>query len=103
MKKFITKILGADFLVLFDSPDLDAVGISNDCKRVIKIDPTLHKDVQVEIFWHEVSHMILALTGLSHTLSEGQDEAIAQSFGFALARFFTDNVGILHLVYRSNG
>ncbi len=85
-------ILGAKFRVLLEAPDDPCnAGESSDCKRTIKIAPDLPVEVQVETLYHEVVHMMLKLSGVSHALTDELDEAVAQGIGFALTQFLTNN------------
>jgi hypothetical protein len=89
------QILGSTFKIIQVAPDnLDEVGFTDVCGRIIKISPDVPADVQLETFYHEIVHAILALAGISHTIDEKEEEAIAQCLGYGLLHFLTTNPNI---------
>lgn len=58
--------------------------------RIICISTKTPTDRQWPILFHELSHAILDITGLSHLFSNKQQEAICDSFGNALAQLIME-------------
>ena len=84
-------ILGAAFSVsVCDLPD-NLAGDSDDAGRVIRINKRLGYDVQLETLYHEVIHMMFALGGYQHVLSDKREEALAQFLGVAFSNFLLSN------------
>jgi hypothetical protein len=66
-------------------------GESNDVKREILIHQDLPPAVKVETFYHEVAHMMLALSGWDDYLGNEVDEGLAQFLGASIAQFLSVN------------
>lgn len=59
--------------------------------RVMAIDDSLPHSAQVEVFYHELIHLMLDHTGLSNMLDDKQQEVFAQCLGVTLAYVVTAN------------
>ena len=86
-------ILGTSIQVM-TVPMADECGESDADQRVIKIDTQVPLDTQLETFYHEVTHIILALSGVGVVLTAQQEEAVAQALGHGFYRFLCDNEGL---------
>lgn len=85
------KILGDDYSVSVMPLDSDRAGESSDTHRTIIIADGFPKKSQTEIFYHEIAHQFLRLTGLAHMFNEETEEALAQSIGYCMYRFIQEN------------
>lgn len=71
---------------------LDECGHTIVCDRVIRIGKELTPPVQVETFYHELVHVILAHMGLDYMLQEETtEELFAQGLGMALTYLISTN------------
>ena len=92
-------LCGAPFeLVLARTSDPPAIGESSDTNRTITIDPSYPLEVRNETLCHEIVHMMLAMTGLCHNLTEQQEEAVAQGIGLALAHLVKHNPDLIAIL-----
>lgn len=66
-------------------------GESHQAQRRILVQKDARPDVKVEIFYHELAHIILCHSGMSDILTDQEHEAIAQCFGVALSYILTHN------------
>ena len=85
-------ILGYSFALEFvDTLPSDQMGESCIGERYIRIKSGLRDDVALEVFYHELTHCFLDITGVGHILTEDQNEAIAQAMGACLTLYVSRN------------
>jgi hypothetical protein len=84
-------ILGTTYSVVVCDLGEHLDGFTEPSQRTIKVDSKLRQDAQVETFYHELIHAMMAHVGLSSLLKERKEEAIAQGLGMALAYVVTAN------------
>lgn len=95
-------ILGLPFDVVVASlEDETDAGSNTPSARLIEVSDALPASTQVETFYHEVAHVMLALTGYAHILDEKLEEGIAQSLGICIAQMITHNQGLPTLPEKS--
>lgn len=83
-------LLGTEFRVLSDVLGDDA-GSSSQTDREIFIDSRLSDCAKAEVFYHELTHMILDHSGLSEFIDDKLLEAICQQMGVALSYVISHN------------
>jgi hypothetical protein len=65
-------------------------------ERLVKIRPGLSPDMEWPTYWHEAAHVALYDAGVSHQLSEKQEEAICDAMGTYLSAMM--RAGMLKVV-----
>lgn len=84
-------ILGIQFEVIATHLPVEAdCGESHCAARSIFIDKDIPEDTQMETLYHEITHMILSLSGVSEFLEEKAEEAVCQAMGLGLFTMFRD-------------
>jgi len=65
----------------------DTLGVTLTGKRTIIIDNTLEEDIKKSVFYHELVHAVLSITGISNMLQETIEEAVCDAIGTFLAQY----------------
>ena len=60
--------------------DSDTCGEWNHNRRIIRIRAGLPDEVAQHTLWHEIMHMILNDSGVSHSLTKRQEEAVCDAY-----------------------
>ena len=89
-------VLGVPYkITLSDRVELDGqdgiyMGATNEARRLIKLATTTDFDegAKEQTLFHELTHVVLAESGLDRTLDDGQNEVFAQVFGNAFHQIF---------------
>ena len=89
-------VLGVPYkITLSDTVELDGqdgvyMGATNEAKRLIRLATTSEFDncAKEQTLFHELTHAILAESGLARTLTDGENEVYAQIFGNAMHQIF---------------
>jgi len=82
-------ILGTKFKVLTQSSsDFPQGEIAHSflVKRKIVLPNDVEKDVFSELYYHEICHMVLGISGLAEILDEKVEEAICSVMGVAMSQ-----------------
>ena len=77
-------------IVEIDGQDGIYMGATNEAKRWIKLatNPDFDNNAKEQTLFHELTHVILAESGLSRTLTDAENEVYAQIFGNAMHQIF---------------